>query len=629
MSTLLDLSRLSESKRVPSASTYIHALDANFHTGANAVLVAETILGDLLDNVYGRALAVDIETAGTGADSFTIKAVTFAWEEWGDDDGEPFTQTILLDPRDHKQAQLVRGLTDKARSLILHNAAFDWPVLVAYGLAAATSVDKVIDTLVMARMAFPDKTVAKSLTALVGRADLLDMADDGATMKDSFSAAGISTLSEGFATMDIDSPVYRIGAMADTVLTLRLAPVLRARCREWLETNPFVAVTDDEAYSLIEREQVTNRAMLLGSARGIAIDTDYLAKVTAEYAAEHDTYAATITAAGLDPEAGNLGLKVVEHLADKGELPSDWPMTATGKPKADKKAMELLDGHPLAVAHSKLAGMAKVLNYLENVDEYARVTGRLHPQVGILGASATGRMSLSSPALQQFPDAARKILVPDAGRDWVSIDWSSIEPVICANSARDFEFLQGFNDHGADLYAPIVETAHVDRKTAKVVLLAAMYGQGRALLASNLGVSEDEARVIQDRVFQAMPATRDFLNGLRVEGENRGVIMTADKRLLPIPRDSGGKIQGYKATNYYVQGSAYSVLSEAINSLYFAGAANSIILAMHDELVVDAEAADQVRKVMETPPEWLNDMAGRPVILRTDSNPLNGRWRYV
>lgn len=611
--------------QVPDFSTYDLRLGCHNHTGSNAV---DAVHDYLSTPTSTRHVALDIEAAGLGAKSFTMRCVTAAWTQ-GED-----THTVLLDPRRPAHAKAVRRLTDAADLLILHNASYDVPPLVHYGLMSIESVHKVWDTIVSARMAFPDPAVSKGLESLACRDDLLGMEPSDASMKTAFSAYGISTMAEGWATMDIDSAVYRLGAMADTVVTLRLAPVLLDAVVRWLTSNPFMhpAVTVDEAYALHEREQVTNRVMLATSARGLKVDTEYLKTYTDDHESAREKAASALTAVGLDPEAGNVGAGVVSYLNSRGELPNGWPRTETGKLKADKKAMARLADHPLVAAQQQVAKLAKVSGYLTKVSEYAAVTGRVHPQVGVLGASATGRMSYREPELQQFPHDARGILVPDnpgEGRGWTSIDWSSIEPVVVANSAGDREFLAGFNDHGADLYEPIVKQAGVTRKVAKVVLLAAMYGQGRALLASNLGVGEDEAASIQAKVFEAMPATKRFLDALRTMGDKHQCIMTADKRLLPVPSDGQGRVMGYKATNYYVQGSSYSVLSETINAVHRAGLSDHLQLAMHDELVVDAEAAEEVRAIMETPPAWFEELCGHKVILRTDENPLPERWKYV
>ena len=618
---------LGPAPEVPSYTTYDVRLGATLYTGDDAVAEVRAVLAGQYGTV--PTVAVDIEAAGLGALSFTMRCVTFAYDTA---DG---THAVLLDPRRPEHAELIAALTAAAPLLVLHNGAYDIPPLVAHGLLALGDIHKVWDTWVAASMAYTDKAEAKGLAALAVRDDLLAMRDNAVTMKAAFNAHGVGRITDGWATMDIDAPVYRLGAMADTVVTLRLAPAVVDAVVKWLTSNPFnstAAPDRDRALELLEREQVTNRVMLTTSARGLKVDTEYLDTYTAAHEATRAEAAEVITAADLDPEAGNLGAKLVDLLAERGELPDGWPRTPTGKPKADKAAIARLEGHPLAAAQRRIAELGKINGYLTKVAAYAGVTGRVHPQVGVLGASATGRMSYREPELQQFPADARGILVPDnpgEGAGWTSIDWSSIEPVVVANCAGDHEFLHGFNTEGADLYAPIVKQAGVTRKVAKVVLLAAMYGQGRALLANNLGVTEDDAAAIQTKVFAAMPATRSFLDALRNAGDQHRCIMTADGRLLTVPTDPGGRVMGYKATNYFTQGSAYSVLSETINTLHKRGLGDAIRLAMHDELVVDTEAAPEVRKVMETAPDWLVEFSGGPVVLRTDANPLPFRWDYV
>lgn len=625
---------LGPAPEVPSYHAWDPTLRARLHHGDAAVTAVLAVVGE-----RSRPVAIDIETGGLGPRAFTLRCVTAAW------DTAEGTHSVILDPRRRGHADAVRALTSWAGMLLLHNAGFDWPVLYQYELVTLEDTAKVWDTVVAARMASPDPRDPKTLEALATRADLLSMVDTDATMATAFSAAGYRTQAEGFQSMDVDQPVYRLGAMADTVATLRLGPAILTAVVKHLTNSPYKSVPpesplanlptvdEEHALALLEREQTVHRVMLRRSAVGILVDQDYLQRHTSEHMEALEEARGVIKAKGLDPDAGNLGKKVVEWLEAKGQLPANWPRTATGALKADKKAMEGLADVPaardLAAAQRRVADLSKVSGYLEKVADFAAITGRVHPQVGVLGASATGRMSYREPELQQFSADARPILIPDPGRSWVSLDWSSIEPVVVANAAGDTEFLRGFNDHGADLYAPIVEHAGVERKTAKVVLLAAMYGQGRALLASNLGVSEDEARDVQDRVFQAMPRTKVFLDQLRLEANHRGSTATADGRLLPVPKDPTGQVMGYKATNYFTQGTAYSVLSSTIATLEAQGLGDAIILAMHDELVVDAEAEEQVRRVMETPPAWLESFTGHRVVLRTDSNPLPGHWAYV
>lgn len=57
-----------------------------------------------------------------------------------------------------------------------------------------------------------------------------------------------------------------------------------------------------------------------------------------------------------------------------------------------------------------------------------------------------------------------------------------------------------------------------------------------------------------------------------------------------------------------------------------AGLGDAVYLAMHDELVVSTEAAEDVRKIMQEPPTRLIEIAQRTPVLRTDMLDLGDRW---
>lgn len=489
----------------------------------------------------GAVVAVDTETMGLGADSFTLKCLTAAWETPNG------TVSILLDPtRRDDDRDAVREILERAGTLVLQNAAFDVPPLHQNGLMSLADIAKVHDTVIYARMAYPDPIVNKSLESLATK--LVGFPDAEVTMAQLFKANGLTT-AEGFRAFDIDKPIYRLGAMADTVATLRLLPQIQAKAWSRLaEGHPFDAYGVDSAgaVALMEREQEVNRIMLRRSARGLQVDTDYLTTYEETHSRELTAARDALAAEDLDPEAGNLGFLLVSRLEAKGELPADWPRTDSGRLRATKDDLPKLD-HPLAAAVRKVSELAKVTGYLTKVQDMVRVTGRVHPQVGILKASATGRMAYSWPELQQFPSDARPIIVSDTGL--TSVDWSQIEPVVMANCAQDWQFLEPF-EAGGDLYAPIVEAAGVTRKVAKVLLLAAMYGQGRNSMAAALGISTEEAQRLQAGMFSAMPTTRGFIDRLRQIGEDHGLIITADGRVLPIPK-ANGQTLAYKAVNYF------------------------------------------------------------------------------
>ena len=608
---------------VPDRRDYYPQMGAWMATGSEARVMADLARG---------AVAIDIETAGLGPDAFTIKCLTAAW--FGPDGT---VEAVLLDPRRAEDQHSIHIILDQASQLVLHNSPYDMPPMYHHGLISLAAMDKVVDTLVLARMAYPDVTKPKGLESL---APLAGIEVSDVSMADVFRAAGYAKAADGWREMDIDTPVYRHGAMADTIATLRLAGPLwdaavdQLRREDYPDADhggdrPRRILTEGQAHDLVDREQEVNRVMLRRSAEGLAVDTDYLARYRETHADEMEGYAKPLAGAGVDPEAGNVGLLLVEAMDRAGDLPASWPRTKTGKLSATRGDLKALAGHPLVDAQQALTETRKVLGYLDKVAAMAAITGRCHPQVSILGASATGRMSYSDPELQQFPADARPILVPDEGEEWTSLDWKQIEPVVAALMARDEAFLGPF-ESGADLYAPVQEAAGIDRKAAKVVVLALMYGMGLEALATSLGVTEDEALKIQRGVIRGMPKTADFLGLARSTAEKCGLATSAAGRMLDVPKDpKTGVVFSSKASNYIVQSSAYDVLAEAIVGTETAGLGGAIQLALHDELVVTTEHAERIKAIMETPPGWLTDWAGRTPTIRVDENPMGGSWKYV
>lgn len=601
--------------QVPDRRWFDPVLNAYLHTGTQA----GSAVIEMTNLKYRRPVAIDIETPGLDS-AFTINCVTAAWHEGNE------VNTVLLDPlRNHADRYAVQALTAAASQLILHNAPFDIPALFHHGLITARDITKVIDTLVLARMAWPNPydpvTGKKSLTALSTR--LLGMADFAEGMSRAFKAAGYRTIQAGYENMDIDSPIYRQGAMADTVATLRIEPLIRTACRSTLTNHPFEqygATTDAEADEVIAVQETVHRVMLRRTARGLNVDGEYLEKYRESVDTERLLAEGELATHGLAGGAGK-GAALVTYLDSIGELPAGWPRTATDKLQATKALLDALH-HPLASAQRRMAETDKVLGYLAKVTRQSEVTGRCHPQVGVLAASATGRMSYSYPELQQFPSDARPIITDD-GQGLTSLDWSQIEPVTMGLMAGDTKFLAPF-EAGQDLYGPIMAAADIDRPLAKVVLLATMYGQGVAGLARRINKSEDQAAAIRRNMLNAMPASARWMTKVAAIAENFGCVPTAGGRILPV--DSSGV---FKAVNYVVQGSAYDVLAHTICEMERQGIGDHLQLAMHDEVVVDTEVADDVRRIMETPPEFLTRWAGRTPTLRTDRADMGSTWLKV
>lgn len=596
---------------LPDWNHYDPSIGAFFASGQEALRAVE--------EMAPQVLALDTETPSV-SDPFTIKCVTAAWYR---PDGA--IQTVILDPlRKPQDRDAVRVIMDKAHQVVLHNSSFDVPGLTANGLMDLDQISKVTDTLIYARMAYPDTLHKKGLGFLA--AELLGMAEYSGGMARAFAAAGYKSGAEGFFKMDIDSPIYRKGAMADTVATLLLLRPIKEACWDNLTNHPFESHGAPDPVSLMEREQLVNQIMLRRSARGLAVDIPYLHKYRDQVHGEIMRAEDTLNVANIRPGNGNDLMAVIDEM---GDLPSGWPRTPGGKLSSAKGHLEKLD-HPLAKAHRVVAGSGKIITYLEQVESRSHTTGRLHPQVNILGASATGRMAYTEPPLQQFAADARPIITDD-GQGLTSLDWSQIEPVTMANMAKDLQFLAPF-EAGEDLYGPIQLACGLPgdkgRKVAKVVLLATMYGQGITELAKTIKHSQESAQQIKRQMLSAMPLTAQFMGRISAVADAHGKVITVSGRVLSVP-SFHGEVAAYKGVNYTCQGSAYDVLAETIVAAEKAGLGKHIQLAMHDELIVDTEAAADIEQIMRKPPEDLVRWSQRVPVLRTDRADMGHAWASV
>jgi DNA polymerase-1 len=663
--------------------------------GASFTLGHDAVLGFDVSTLPGM-IAVDIETAGkAGRARLDVKAVSMGTEH----------HALIADPRDPAQFKLIRDIVNSGRRLVFHNSPFDVPIMYLVGLLDMDTCDQVTDTLIYARLSEPDERTSKNLMNAANRHLGLELTDP---LPKILKNLGISK-ERWFADFDLDTPNYRHMAASDAILTARLRPVVRADAySRTTENHPFRSngVFGAEADELVEREQVLNRDSLRRTCRGIRVDTEFADNYRRENAGRMTELVSVLEREEIRP---GVSADLVAWLDSRDLVPEDYPRTPKEKkPSGRADDLETLD-HEMArvfVEHKRTDKVDK--DYLVKVLDSAALTGRIHPALNFLGA-ATGRNSMNDPPVQQFPGPARGILVPEnyeeviqtgamyydnsdhvvvgkgtpdekvtcncpssKHKGFVSIDWSQIEPVIAANVAGDHRVLAGYEDGSSDLYSDIARFALVPRKTAKVILLAQLYGEGllklardlklitpgeaakiraefmkrkkhnkhcnadqrvkasQAAIAEELGIAGFlEAVEIRNKVFEPIPHTFEYMGLLRNVGFEYRMIPTLSGRIVPIPSgwyDGEFTVQTHKAINYTFQGGAYDVLANSLYEAHKQGLRDAIYFPMHDEIIGDMEAAHDLRKIMETPPARLCEIAKRTPVLRTDMAHLGERW---
>lgn len=218
------------------------------------------------------------------------------------------------------------------------------------------------------------------------------------------------------------------------------------------------------------------------------------------------------------------------------------------------------------------------------LDEHVGADGRLRGAWGAADAAA-GRMTAQA-GLHNLPAELRPVVRAQPGWALVRADLGQVEPRVLAVVSGDVGLARAARED--DLYAPVAAALGVDRPTAKVAVLAAMYGQtsgaaGRALEG-------------MDRTY---PGAMELLRSAERSGQQGVDLRTWGGRLLHLARPVLDQPEGLAhrygrfARNAMVQGAA-AELFKAWAATVRAGlpgvGGGHIALCLHDELLLHVPA---------------------------------------
>jgi DNA polymerase-1 len=200
---------------------------------------------------------------------------------------------------------------------------------------------------------------------------------------------------------------------------------------------------------------------------------------------------------------------------------------------------------------------------------------------------AAGRMTASA-GLHNMTADMRAAVIAEAGHVFVRADLGQIEPRVLAAISGDRALARATLE--ADLYAPVAQQLGVDRATAKVAVLGAMYGQTtghgaqamrglRATYPVSIAYLEDA-----DRMARAGEDLRTYGGRLVRMGPTGGADLTErDARSRDAARGRYGR-------NAMVQGAAaelFKVWAATVRAR-LGDLDARIVLCLHDELLVHA-----------------------------------------
>ena len=272
-----------------------------------------------------------------------------------------------------------------------------------------------------------------------------------------------------------------------------------------------------------------------------------------------------------------------------------------------------------------------IANTLSNIERHLSDDDRVRPRINAIG-TATGRMTVSDPALQNTPRDARAIYRAEEGRVLVGADLHCTDPSVCAALCEDPGLVEATTK---DLYEELAVAVWGEaargradlRAKAKATLIATNYGQGATALAKRLECKREDASQIIWAWSQAYPRFASWKREVVTQSERGEQLTTHGGRPLPLLD------KHYQAVAYVVQGTAAdtfkTIVRNVARELLEIKSPIELWLPIHDELILSvpddpehvAQALDVLRRYMRA------EING--VVVSGEPQEIGVSWRKV
>jgi DNA polymerase-1 len=362
---------------------------------------------------------------------------------------------------------------------------------------------------------------------------------------------------------------------------------------------------------------------------GLLVDTAYLGTLALRMGGQMDALAKEIYS--LAGEEFNIGsLKQLQTiLFEKLQLPTG-KKTKTGYSTGADLLEQLAAEHLIARKILEWREIAKLKStYADALTKLIDPrTGRLHTSLNQTVAS-TGRLSSSDPNLQNIPVRSetgreiRRTFIAPPGRVLLSCDYSQIELRLLAHITRDPALIAAF-EADEDVHAataatvfgvPIDQVTPDQRRQAKTINFAVIYGQSGFALAATLGVDTATANQWIKDYFARLPGVQRYVEETIALAHRQKYVTTLMGRRRYLPElDSGNhamrQFAERAAVNMPIQGTAADIMKRAMIGVHDylrgeCGAGCTLLLQVHDELLFEVEekalpvVTPEIRRLME------------------------------
>ena len=326
-------------------------------------------------------------------------------------------------------------------------------------------------------------------------------------------------------------------------------------------------------------------------------------------------------------------------LFEKMNLPGG-KKTKTGFSTAADVLEKLAEEYPIARDILEYRTLSKLKStYADGLPEYIDEDGRIRTTFNQM-VTATGRLSSADPNLQNIPmredlgRMIRKCFYPKEGCLFVDADYSQIELRILAHMSGDEKLIDAYRQDrdihritaSQVFHIPFEEVTDLMRRNAKAVNFGIVYGISSFGLSQGLSISRKEAAEYIRKYFETYPQIRTFLDQLVASAKETGYAVSLFGRRRPIPelRSSNFMQRSFgerAAMNSPIQGTAADIMKIAMIRVYRRlkkeVPSASLVLQIHDELLVEAERedAETVKQILK---EEMSSSATLKVSLETD-----------
>lgn len=420
-------------------------------------------------------------------------------------------------------------------------------------------------------------------------------------------------------------------AESDADLPLRLAPIL------------YRLMESEGVLPVFRMECGLIPLMIKMRIAGVRVDIPKAEEMSAALHAREAIGEAKLSEiAGVKLDANSTGAtlaKAFDRLGLKYPRTAPSRLHPTGQPSFTKKFLETVD-NPISLAIRDLRRLNKLRtvfidSYILNSHIGGMVYGQFHLLRGDEGGTRSGRLSSSTPNLQNIPirdqelaKLIRGMFVPDLGhRFWRKYDYSQIEYRFLIHYAvgeGSEEIRRHFNLHPdtdyhemtLDMVAPYAgwdvstpELRKIARRPIKNINFGLIYGMGVDKLSGDLGLSRKDGKTLFANYHRAVPFAKKTADATSEEAKQSGVIttimgrksrfdlwgptgynsdavgLTLDKAVLAYGRIE--RAYTHKALNRRLQGSAADLMKKAMWDCWTQGifdATGVPRLTVHDEL---------------------------------------------